>query len=182
MPPGYQTRFAEIQRLSAELQGMDRMGRLLWETGPGLQDSVHEAFSALKLDIETASEMHTDFVVKLDAKRRLLLRVGESADTIERRSPELAQVFQILHESAGADDRVVFVSNAHGERPPSDRAEAVAADALALMSRMGVNVLTGPALFAIWSSSMQDHGRARAQIEKLHAQDGGIFKAANGRD
>jgi hypothetical protein len=180
MPPGYQTRFAEIQRLSAELQGMDRMGKLMWETGPGLKESVREAFTALKYDVETPSELHTDMIVRLDGKRRLLVLVGASAATLERRSPELAQAFQILHETAGADDRVVFVSNAHGERPPSDRPDAIAPDALALLTRMGVNLVTSPVLFTVWSSSVQDMGRARAAIDKLHAQDGGVYKGPNG--
>ena len=41
------------ERLSAELHGMDRMGRLLFEVGAPLHEAVHEAFEALKLGVVT---------------------------------------------------------------------------------------------------------------------------------
>ena len=40
MPPGYQTRLGEIERLSADLDAMDRIGRVLWESGEPLRDAV----------------------------------------------------------------------------------------------------------------------------------------------
>jgi hypothetical protein len=52
MPPGYQTRLFELQRLSADLQTMDRIGRLLWETGDRLRDAVGAVFGELKCEVD----------------------------------------------------------------------------------------------------------------------------------
>jgi hypothetical protein len=176
MPPGYQTRFAEIQRLSAELSGMDRIGRLLWQCGAPLKDAVREAFASLKFDVELAPDAAANLVVRLDGKRRLLLHVSDADGALEKRSPELARVFQILHETAGGDDRVVLVTNPHPTRPPASRPDAMSADALTLVSRMGVNVLTGATLFGVWTLSLTDPARARAWVERLHGQDGGLVR------
>src|SRR5262249_11130231 len=83
MPQGYQTRLAEIQRLSAELEAMNRIGRLLWETGPPLVEAVLVAFTAFKFEVEPAGHAATfDASVKMDAGRRLLLNVATSEGTI----------------------------------------------------------------------------------------------------
>jgi hypothetical protein len=174
LPPGYQTRYAEIQRLSAEIQSMDRIGRLLWQTGEALREAVVETFGALKLEVD-AAEGSEPLVAKLDSKRRFLIHVSNSDGQIQKRSPELADVFRVLHESAGDGDRVVLIANADGASQPKQRGEPMAADALALLSRLGGNLVTGPAFFALWTLSMKDASRARAALDQLHAQDGGVF-------
>ena len=113
MPPGYQTRFAEIQRLSEELQGIDRIARLIWETGPTLQEAVRDAFTSLKFDVEFTPETAPQVIVKLDGKRRLLLHVRSADGAIDKKTPELSQAFQSLQETSGSDDRVVLAANAH---------------------------------------------------------------------
>jgi hypothetical protein len=175
MPPGYQTRFAEIQRLTAELQGMDRMGRLLWQSGPGVTDLVRDVFAALKVDAEVHPDDTPQLVVKID-KRRLLVHVITTDGAIEKKHPELAQAFQILHQTAGDDDRVVLVANPHRQLPPADRPDPLTADALTLVTRMGVNVVTTATLFSLWNLSMSDQQRGRTLVERLHSQDGGVFK------
>src|SRR5262245_29721420 len=55
MPAGYQTRFAEVQRLSAEMHAMDRMARLLWEIGPPLHEAVRDTFASLKFEVDAAA-------------------------------------------------------------------------------------------------------------------------------
>ena len=176
MPPGYQTRFAEIQRLQAELEGMDRMGRLLWQGGTALPELVKDVFSALKFEVELRPGGTPHLVVKLDSKRRLLLQVIAGDAAIEKRHPELAAAFQILHQTAGDEDRVVLVASPHRDLPPASRPEPLAADALTLVTRMGVNVVTTATLFALWNLSMQDAPRGRTLMERLHAQDGGVFR------
>ncbi len=173
MPPGYQTRFAEIQRLSSEIQSMDRIGRLLWETGPALQEAVGEALTALKYEATAAAAPLV--VVRLDSKRRLLIHVAEAEGPIEKKSPELAHAFHLLHEVAGDGDRVVLMANGHRNTRPRDRAEALTPDALRLLSRMGANFVSTTTLFSLWMLSFQDPGRTRASIDQLHAQDGGVF-------
>jgi hypothetical protein len=175
MPPGYQTRFAEIQRLSEEIQGMDRLGRLLWDTGPALREAIRQVFIALKFEVEPAVASAGRITVKVDAKRRLLLHLSESDRTIEKKDDDVKQVFHMLHEVAGEGDRVVFVSNANRTIAPTSRPPAITPEALAFISRMGANFTTTPTLFAVWNLSMQDPNRARAQVERLHGQDGGTF-------
>jgi hypothetical protein len=176
MPPGYQTRFAEIQRLTAELEGMDRMGRLLWQGGTALQELVRDVFLALKLDAELHPGATPQLVVKLDSKRRLLLQVIAGDVALEKRHPELAAAFQILHQTAGDEDRVVLIVGPHRHLPPASRPDPLAADALTLVTRMGVNVVTTTTLFSLWNLSMQDQPRGRALAERLHSQDGGLFR------
>lgn len=179
MPPGYKTRFAEIQRLSTEIHAMDRIGRLLWEIGPALTEAVLEVCASLKLETESTTALTASLVgVKLDGKRRLLIHVANADGIIQKKSAELAHVFRILHEVAGGDDRVVLIVNSDRATRPKDRTEAIAPDALSLLARMGANVLTAPTLFALWMLSLQDQNRARAQIGQLHAQDGGAFLPA----
>jgi hypothetical protein len=177
MPPGYQTRFAEIQRLSSEIHAMDRMGRLLWETGPALGEAAGDALAAMKYEVEqiTAGDA-TALVVKLDTKRRLLVHVAEGTGLIEKKSAELAHAFTLLHELAGDHDRVVLVANGEAATPPKDRSASITADALQLLGRMGANFLESSALFKVWTTSVQDPNRAKSLIDQLHAQDGGAFK------
>jgi hypothetical protein len=175
MPPGYQTRFAEIQRLSEEIQGMDRVGRLLWDTGPALREAIRLVFIALKFEVEPAVAPAGRITVKLDTKRRLLLHLSQTDRTIEKKDDDVKQVFQMLHEVAGEGDRVVLVSNANRTIAPTSRPPAITPEALAFISRMGANFTTTATLFAVWNLSMQDPNRGRTQVERLHSQDGGIF-------
>jgi hypothetical protein len=176
MPPGYNTRLLEIQRLSEELRTMGQFGRLLWTTGDELADAVREAFVALKFDIASTPAMPASSVtVNLDGRRRLLLHVSRS-EAIEKKSPDLAHVFQMLHEVANDDDRIVLVANTDPATRPADRRDPIDAEAMKLLRRLGANLLLAPTLFAVWTLSLQDRDRARSSIERLHAQDGGLFE------
>lgn len=155
---------------------MDRMGRLLWESGPALVEAVREALISLKLDTDASADGASAIAVKLDSKRRLLIHVQDAGQVIEKKSPELARAFQILHETAGPDDRVVLTANPHRDRPPASRPEAITPEALALLGRIGVNVMTTATLFAIWTLALTDQPRGRTLIDRLHAQDGGAFQ------
>jgi hypothetical protein len=176
MPPGYRTRFAEIQRLSAEIQAIDRIARLLWETGTPLQEAVCEAFAALKCEAEQTTAASVPLIsVRLDSKRRLLIHVAETEGPIEKKSVELAHAFRLLHEVAADGDRVVLAANSSRDMPPRDRTEPVTPDGLRLLARMGVNFVSTSTLFSLWMSSFQDAKGARAHVDHLHAQDGGAF-------
>ena len=78
---------------------------------------------------------------------------------------------------SGNDDRTAVVVNTHREAPPKERPAPVTADAATLLGRLGVNVLPAATLFAVWSLSLSDPQRARAYVEHLHAQDGGMASA-----
>ena len=177
MPPGYNTRMLEIQRLSEELRTMGQFGRLLWTTGDELTDAVREAFVAMKFDVASPPPAFRSLVtVNLDSRRRLLLYVSKSEGAIEKRSPDLAHLFQMLHELAKDDDRIVLVANPDPATRPADRGAPVDDDAMKLLRRLGANLLLAPTLFAVWTLSLQDRDRARSWIERLHTQDGGPFE------
>jgi len=176
MPPGYQNRVAEIRRLSDDLKAMDRFGRLLCEVGPQLTEAVRDTFVALKYDTESRpGSPDSEVMVKLDSKRRLLIHVSAAESTIQKKGEELAHVFQMLHESTDDADRAVLVANSDPATRPADRAEGISPDALSFLKRMGANFLAAPTLFKLWMLSLQDQERARKHIERLYAQDGGIF-------
>jgi hypothetical protein len=177
MPAGYQNRLSEIQRLIAELHGMGRFARLLYEAGPALAESVRDAFAALKFETELLQGSSAAGVLAaLDRKRRLLLVASDATATIEKRSPDVGAVFHMLQDVAGDSDRVALVTNVDAERRPADRSAQLAPDALAFLTRMGASHVTGPTLFNLWKLSLENVDRARAQVERLHAEAPGTFE------
>ncbi len=173
MPPGYQNRRAEIERLSADLNAMDRIGSVLWETGEPLREAVVAVFAALKCEAD-APPASGPIAVRFGDSRRLLLVVSGAAGAIQKTSEELAQVFQAV-QFAGADDRVVLVVNNDPATPPAHRPDGVLPDALGVLKRIGVNVVTTGVLFGLWRLSFEELQKARKVLDRLHAQDGGPF-------
>jgi len=174
MPPGYETRLWEIQRMSAELHAMDRIGRVLWETGEPLRDAVGAVFGALKCEVDATPGSAAPMVVKLGDSRRLLLVVSGAAGPIQKSDEELAQVFRAVQLAAG-NDRVVYVANNDPATPPADRPDSVLPEALDVLHKIGANVVTTATLFRLWRLSLEDQQKARKILERLHAQDGGLF-------
>lgn len=180
MPPGYRNRYEEIQRLSAEIRGMDRVGRLLWDSGASLAEAVHEAFTALKTEPEWSSD-GSFLTVRVDAKRRLIVHVAGSDGPLDKRSDAVTAAFRALQEAAGPEDRAVLVTTGDRQLPPKERADSVTPEALELLKRMGVIVLPSPTLFNLWTLSLTELNEARTYLELLHAQDGGAFKLKTGK-
>ena len=177
MPPGYQNRVAEIQRMVVELEEMGRFGRLLYETGPGLAEMARHVFSTLKFDtevLEGSASLAT--AVRLDRERRLLIQTSGAVEPIQRKGTELAQVFQLMHETAEESDRVVLLTNVDASKRPAERAAAFAPDALAFFVRLGALHVTAPTLFALWKYGLVDPPRARAQVERMHGHVAGTFE------
>src|SRR6476661_2032203 len=108
MPPGYQNRVREIQMLMADLEAMSRFGRLLTETGARLGEAVRDVFASLRYETPiTADATSTDLVVGLESGRRLLIHVAGDGQVVQKKSPEIARVFQVLQEVAEESDHVV---------------------------------------------------------------------------
>lgn len=175
MPAGYQNRLAEIERLTADLRAMDRTGRLLWEIGEPLNAAVRDLFAGFEYDVEPISGVAGRMIVQLDTRRRLLLQVSQTDLQVVKKSNEVAQLFQLLHEVAGHEDRVVLVANNERATHPADRSDAISAEALGFLKRMGANVVATPLLFKLWMVSLEDRQQARTYVDRLHAQDGGAF-------
>ena len=174
MPPGYQTRLLEIERLSADLQAMDGIGSVLWETGEALRDAVGALFAALKCEVDPAPGDTGGIAVGLNGSRRLLLVVSGAGSPIQKTNEELARSFRAV-QFAGANDRVVLVVNNNPATPPADRPDPVLPDALGVLQRMGVDVLSTVTLFRLWRLSHDDQQKARKALDHLHVQDGGQF-------
>ncbi len=174
MPPGYQTRLLEIERLSADLQAMDAIGRVLWETGEALRDSVRTLFAALKCEVDPTPGDTGAIAVGLGGPRRLLLVVSGSGSPIQKTSEEITRSFKAV-QFAGANDRVVLVVNNHPTTPPANRPDPIIPDALGVLQRMGADVLTTITLFRLWRVSLEDKQKACTALDRLHAQDGGQF-------
>jgi hypothetical protein len=73
------------------------------------------------------------------------------------------------------NDRVVFVANNGPATPPADRPDPVLPDALDVLQRMSVNVVTTSTLFRLWRLWYEDQQKAQKALDRLHAQDGGPF-------
>ena len=117
-------------------------------------------------------------LVRLDDKRRLVLIPSPSTQPIQKKSPELATIFQLLQEVDDAADRIVLVTNVEPGRPPAQRPAALAPDALALLTRLGARHLTGVTLFNLWKVSLQAVDKARGQVEQLHGGEAGTFEVS----
>jgi len=174
MPPGYQTRRLEIERLAAELHDMDAIARVLWENGAALEAAATAIFASLRCEVDPASGAGAPLSVHVDARHRLLVHVARDGGPIEKTSDDLTRAFQFV-QYAGDRDRVVLVPGNEADAAPVRRAPAVQPDALKVLQRMGVNVLEPPALFRLWRLSFEDAPRARTLLERLHTQDGGPF-------
>lgn len=177
MPPGYRTRLGEIERLVGELRDMDRFARLLWEVGVPLEEAVRDTFAAMKLDIEPSPAAGTrQIAVRLKGGRRLIVEVADADAVVQKKGAAVERVFHLLQKVAGDSDRVVLIATCGTDRPPAERPALVDPDALSLLKRLGVNVMSGPTMFALWSVALQDPERARTYIERLHEQDGGLYQ------
>jgi hypothetical protein len=174
MPPGYQTRLLEIERLWTELKAIDGIGCVLWETGEALRNAVGTLFAALKCKVDPMADDTGGIAVGLGGARRLLLVVSGVGSPIQKTNQELARSFHAV-QFAGANDRVVLVVNNHPATPPADRPGPILPDALGVLQRMGVDVITTVTLFRLWRLSQEDRQKADKALDHLHAQDGGQF-------
>jgi hypothetical protein len=163
----------------ADLEQMGKFGRLLYAVGPDLAEAVRDAFAAMKFETEILQGPALPAVaVRLDGRRRLLLVSSGGAQTLQRKSPELTEVFRLLQDVADDVDRVALVTNVDPESPPSARTAALAPDALALLVRMGAVHLTGPTLFNLWKVSLQAMDKAREHVQRLHEGEPGTFEVS----
>ena len=92
----------------------------------------------------------------------------------EKTDEELAHAFRAV-QFASVNHRVVFVVNNDPATPPADRPDPALPDALGVLQRMGVDVVTTATLFRLWRLWYEDQPKARKALERLHAQDGGPF-------
>jgi hypothetical protein len=171
MPPGYRTRLLEIERLSADLQAMDGIGRVLWATGEPLRDAVTRLFAELKCEVEAPQEAGGPIAVTLGPSQRLLVLVSETVGPIHKTHDEITRAFQAV-QFADANDRVVFLAQGDPATPPADRSDPVLPDAQGLLEKMGVEVVSTTSVFRLWRLWLEDQQKARKALQRLHAEEG----------
>jgi hypothetical protein len=176
MPPGYSNRVEEIRRLTADLRDMGRFGRLLSAVGAPLGEAVRDLFASLGFESElTAGPTCSSVSAKLDGRNRLLLHVSNENQVIQKKSPELAHVFQMLHETSEEHDHVALITNPEPAKALAERGEALTPEALAFLARMGASHVASTTLFRLWKLSLDDAERARQYARRLHSHEGGGF-------
>lgn len=179
MPPGFTNRLEEIRRLTADLHEMGQFGRLLCDIGTPLADVVNKLFASMGFESSvTRTGACANVTVRLDAKSRLLLHISNDASVVQKKSPELAHIFQLLHETADGGDRVILVTNTEATKKPSERQAPVSADALAFLTRLGATGVTSATLFTLWKLTLQDRDWAKQQVRRLHTEESGFFQIA----
>jgi hypothetical protein len=178
MPQQYRDAAATVARLTADMDGMNAIGRLLWQTGLPLNDAVRDVFVACGYGAELTERGATyDVTVILDDRRRLLLEVTGIEGNIQKKSPKIGQLFQTTQEIATEHDRVILAANTFRISPVLERKDDhITPDALKLVKRMGANFVTTANLFGVWKAFLIEPELARQHIEKLHALDGGVFE------
>lgn len=175
--------YADIARQMAALKEQARayegVAGVLWQRGSALTSSVRDLFVALGFFETELAEYgaHCDLRVHLGNERRLLIEVVSEQESLDRRSPHIGRILQVLQEEAGERDRVVLVANVFPEvAPGARRIEPVTGDALRLIQGLGANLVPTSALFGIWKQSLQDPQKGKTSVMNLHAMDGGIFR------
>jgi hypothetical protein len=175
--------YADIARQMAALKEQARayegVAGVLWQRGSALTSSVRDLFVALGFFETELAEYgaHCDLRVHLGNDRRLLVEVVSEQESLDRRSPHISRILQVLQEEAGERDRVVIVANIFPDvAPAARRMEPVTADALRLIQGLGANLVPTSALFGIWKQSLKDPQQGKSSVMNLYAMDGGIFR------
>lgn len=177
LPARYAQISAEIDALRQEARRIEEMGSLLWQTGMPLIHAVRNAFASIGFATELAERpANYDVAVHLDRGRRLLVQVAALSDVVDRTSPKIVQILQTLQFDATEQDKVVFIVNAHYNRPFQDRPDPVTFDALKLIAGLGAILMTTSTLFAASTYALRDPADARKIVNNLHGFVGGQYK------
>ena len=177
LPARYAEIFAEIDALKQEAHRIEEMGSLLWQTGVPLVYAVRNAFASMGFSTEVAERPASyDVGVHLDRGHRLLVHVAALSDVVDRTSPKITQILQTLQFDATEQDRVVFIVNAHYNKPFQDRPDPVTSDALKLIAGLGAILMTTSTLYAALTYSLRDLTDARKIVNNLHGFLGGLYK------
>ena len=96
---------------------------------------------------------------------------------LDRLSPHIARILNVVPAEAGDTDRVLLVANVGFDQAVSARrGEPVSTEAMRLIQGLGANFVPTTALFGIWKASLTYALPARNSVMRLHSMDGGIFR------
>ena len=169
---------SEIATLQAEQGRLLSIAGLLWQNDALLEEAVHNVFQNFGYRAQRTPQGETyDIEVELDAERKLIIEVTGLTGALKKDSGKISQVLQVIQKHKRDTDRVVIALNNHRTEPLAERPiqDAVTKDALALLTGMGVVIVTTPDLFNIWQESQSNLDYAKSQIEQLYATEGGIY-------
>ena len=177
LPADYQYMKASVAELEGRMADMHRMGRLLWQTGPALEQAVADAFACCGIDVKgTARGITYDLIADLGAGRRLLIEVTGIDGYVAKGSNKIAQVLAAQEDRLDAD-RILLVLNAYRSLDLAARTgELLTEDARKVLTqRLDTVVVTTTALFDVWKLSRTDKDAARAKLERLHGAPAGVI-------
>ena len=175
----------EIKKLQEEAEQSkeaakqaESMGRLLWQTGHPLAETVRDVFRGVGLHAElTPPGSAHDVTVSLDDQKRLLVQVTGTQERVTKSSPKVRRAFDAAQDIVGDDDRLVLAANVYRERPVADREwlDPAPADALMIITGLGAVFVTTVTLFRIWKMSTKNPAAALEYLRQMHDAPAGLF-------
>ena len=171
LPPQFQAGTDEIARLREDVDRIESMGRLLWQTGTPLEEAVCDVFRAAGLSAERSPEGTTyDVEVKTKRQVKLLLEVTGINGKVKKESRKIGQALAAIQKHAQEPDRVAVVANTQRETPPADRdPDPITPDALNILKGIGVAFVTTADLFEAWKRIDTDQKAGKAKLLALFA-------------
>ena len=177
MPQRHAEIAAQIETLRGEATLLESLGRLLWQGGRPLEEAVRDVFRGLGLQAElTPAEPMCDVLVMCGDRKRLLVTVTGTENSVTNKSTKIKQVFE-ASQNAGEGDRIVLAGNVHRERPLADREwlDPLTGEAMMILKGLGAVFVSTSTLFRIWSLSHDHPEDASEQLAQLHSADAGPF-------
>jgi hypothetical protein len=180
MPSEYHAAVSEAALLQNRVKALEKMSRLLWDTGNSLTDAVQEAFNAAAWPAESTEVGATyDLTVTVPkGSTRLLVEVTGIDGPIAKKSNKISQALQAYQTIATATDRIVVAVNAFRTESPASRLgrDIATRDAVALFKPMGVVVIPTVSLFDIWRTAIHgDVPAAQARLQKIVDAPAGVL-------
>ena len=116
-------------------------------------------------------------IVGLGEGKRLLVEVTGVEGAVTKKSPKVRRTFDTAQNGSSENDKIVFAANAHRERSVSDRewVDAIAGDAMMILTGLGAVFVTTTTLFRIWSLSRENQEAAKEYLIRLYGASPGVF-------
>ena len=168
----------EAEQFKEAARQAESMGRLLWQTGHPLAETVRDVFRGVGLHAElTQPGSAHDITVTLDDQKQLLVQVTGTHEKVTKNSPKVRRAFDAAQDIVGDDDRLVLAANVYRERPVVDREwlDPATADALMIITGLGAVFVTTVTLFRIWKMSTKSPEAALEYLHQMHDAPAGLF-------
>lgn len=171
----------EKQTLLNELEKEASLRRLLYETGPALEDSILEALNALGLKAERYKDAESEFDVVFTWEGHRLLGEAEGKDTKAVNVDKIGQLERNLGEDFAREDvtqyaKGILFGNAFRLTKLSERGEYFTDKCVSTAKRIKAALVRTPDLFfaARYVKESEDKEFSRKCIEAILAAEGTV--------